>query len=180
LNRNPVETEENLRLVHDGMPERRTGVVFLGLVVATNFIPWMQLTESGLDTAFASPAESALVIAICFLAIAGLFTAWMLGRRLPPGRGPRVRRPRDAGLMLAILAAVTNLGLAAILWERISRGAAPLSHEMRWFVPVWCLFVLPAQIAAAFFKGRASIPFSGASSLSPRTGPGTVPPVSSL
>jgi small-conductance mechanosensitive channel len=177
LNRNPAQTGERARA---DAPERRTGVVFLGLIVATNFIPWMQLAEGGLvDTSLASPTESALVIATCLLAAAGLAVAWLLGRRLPPGRGPRVDRPRDAGLILAILAAAANLVLAAVLGGRLSR-AAPFSHELRWFGPVWCLLVVPIEIAAAYCKGRASIPFSGAPRLSGRTGPGTVPPLSSL
>jgi hypothetical protein len=140
----------------------------------------MQLAEGGSDTSFASPGESALVVATCLLAAVSLAVAWLLGRRLPPGRGPRIERPRDAGLLFAILTAAINLALAAILRGRVSRAAAPFSHELRWFGPVWCLLVVPGGIAAAFCKGRASIPFSAASSLSGRTGPRTGPPLSSL
>jgi hypothetical protein len=154
-------------------PERRTGVVFLGLIVATNFIPWMQLAEGGSDTSFASPRESALAIAICLLANAGLVVVWLLGRRLPQGWGPRIERPRDMGLILAILAAVANLVLAGVLR---GRAAAPFAQELRWFGPVWGLLVVPVQLAAAYCKGRASIPFP----LSSRTGPGTGPHLSSL
>jgi hypothetical protein len=161
-------------------PERRTGVVFLGLIVATNFIPWMQLAEGGTDTSFASPAESALVIATCLLAAAGLVVAWLLGRRLPSGWGPRVARPRDAGLILAIVAAVANLVLAGVVRGRVSGAASPFSRELRWLGPVWGLLVVPVEIAAAYCKGRASIPFSGLPPLSRRTGPQAAPPLSSL
>jgi protein-S-isoprenylcysteine O-methyltransferase Ste14 len=140
----------------------------------------MQLTDGGPDNLLASPTEAALGIATCLLASAGLVTAWLLGRRLPQGWGPRVRRPRDAGLMLALLVAGSNLFLAAVLRGRVSRGAVPWSHELRWFGPVWCLLVVPAQLAAAYCKGRASIPFPGVSRLSRSTGPGTGPPLSSL
>lgn len=166
--------------MRDDRPERRTGVVFLGLIVATNFIPWMQLTEGGSDTSLASTTESAFVLATCLLAAAGVVTSWLLGRRLPEGWGPRVRRPRDTGLLLVILVAAANLALAAVLRGRVARAAVPFSHELRWFGPVWFLLVVPAQFAAAYCKGRASLPFRGALRLSGSTGPGTGEPMSSL
>jgi hypothetical protein len=139
------------------METRRTGLAFLSLIVATNFVPWMQLAEASIDSSQPpSPAESSLVIASCLLA-AGLVTAaWLCGRRLPVTPGRSALDPRDAGLLLAVLAALANLALAAILHRRA--GGSSFGGELKWFGPVWYGVVLPTEIGAAFFKGRASIP----------------------
>jgi hypothetical protein len=158
LNRELDEAEKEPGAAGNGMQERRTGVVFLSLVVATTFIPWMQLVEGGADASFISPTESGLVIATCFLSVGGLIAAWLAGRRLPPETGPRVNRPRDAGLVLAILAAAANLLLAAVLRGRMSGAHGSFAQELQWFGPVWFLLVVPVQIAAGYCKGRASIP----------------------
>jgi hypothetical protein len=68
--------------------------------------------------------------------------------------------------LFAVLTAAANLALAAVLRGHLSRSAAPFSLELRWFGPVWGLLVVPLEIAAGFYKGRASIPFSRASRLS--------------
>lgn len=158
MNRELAQAEKKPGGADNGMQERRTGVVFLSLVVSTSFIPWMQLAEGGAETSFISPTESGLVIATCFLSVGVLIAAWLLGRRLPPEAGPRVNRPRDAGLVLAILAAAANLLLAAVLRGRMSGAHGSFAQELRWFGPVWFLLVVPVQIAAGYCKGRASIP----------------------
>ena len=136
--------------------ERRTGVAFLSLILATNFVPWIQLAERATDST--TPGESVLVIASCFLAAGLVITAWLLGRRLPPGRGPHIASPRDAGLALAVLAVCLNLTLAAVIHWRTTGGSVSLHDELRWFGVVWYALALPAQMAAGFCKGRASIP----------------------
>lgn len=139
--------------------ERRTGVAFLSLILATNFVPWIQLAERATDAAQApSPGESTLVIASCFLAAGLVIASWLLGRRLPAGRGPRVANPRDAGLAFALLVVGLNLTLAAIIHWRTTGGSVSFHDELRWFGVVWCALVLPAEVAAGFCKGRASIP----------------------
>lgn len=139
--------------------ERRTGVAFLSLILATNFVPWIQLAERATYPVQApSPGESTLVIASCFLAAGLVIASWLLGRRLPLDRGPRVANPRDAGLALAVLAVGLNLALAAIIHWRTTGASVSLRDELKWFGVVWYALVLPAQIAAAFCKGRASIP----------------------
>lgn len=139
--------------------ERRTGVAFLSLVLATNFVPWIQLAERATDATRAlSAAESALVTASCLFATGLVISAWLLGRRLPEGRGPRVPRLRDAGLALAVLAVGLNLTLAAVIHWRTAGGTASFHDEMKWFGFIWCALVLPAQAAAGFCKGRASVP----------------------
>jgi hypothetical protein len=135
---------------------RRTGLAFLCLIVATNFMPWMQLAEAGIDSTLPpSPSESSLVVLSCLLAVALVIALWILGRRLPAK--PRlIAKARDTGLLLAVLTAGANLALAAIVHRRAFGSS--FTGELRWFGPVWFGLVLPTELAAAFFKGRASIP----------------------
>ena len=137
---------------------RRTGVVFLSLIVATNFVPWLQLAQVGIDSSFQPPpAESALVIASCFIASVLVTAAWLFGRRSPATAGRRTVDARDAGLLLALLAAGANLALAAIVHRRAPGHS--FGGELRWFGVLWYGLVLPTGMAAGFYKGRASIPF---------------------
>ena len=139
--------------------ERRTGVAFMSLILATNLVPWIQLAERATDST--TPGESVLVIASCLLAAGLVIAAWLLGRRLPAGRGPHIANPRDAGLALALLVAALNLTLAAIIHWRTTGGSVSLHDELAWFGVVWYALVLPAQAAAGFCKGRASISIPG-------------------
>ena len=138
--------------------ERRTGVVFLCLIVATNFVPWMQLAGRVLDPSMPDPAsESVAVIASCLLAGMVVIAGWFLGRRLPAGRGPRIPEPRDVGLALAAGVSALNLILAGLL-HRIAADPAALTAAWKWFPIVWYGLAVPLQAAAAFCKGRASNP----------------------
>jgi len=146
--------------------ERRTGVAFLSLVIATNFVPWIQLAERATDsTQSPPPGETVLAIASCFLAASVVIAAWLLGRRLPPGRGPHVARPRNAGLALAVLVASLNLTFAAVIHWRTAGASVSFHEELKWFGVVWFALVLPAQAAAGYCKGRASIRMPGNAAL---------------
>ena len=135
---------------------RRTGVAFLCLIVATNFVPWMQLSEAGFDvTRPPSASETSLVLAGCLLAVVLVIASWLIGRRVPADFG-QIARARDTGLLLALLSVGANLALATVL-RRTAFGRS-FSGELKWFAPVWFGLVLPTELAAGFFKGRASIP----------------------
>lgn len=149
VNRNNEESSPKLET-------RRTGAVFLSLIVATNFVAWMQLVERGIDSAMSpSPAEGALAIASCFLAAGMVLGVWLLARRVP-AEGAQIARARDTGLLLALLAAAANLALAAVIHMRAP--SASFGGILKWFAVIWYGLILPTQLAAAFFKGRASIP----------------------
>jgi hypothetical protein len=135
---------------------RRTGLVFLCLIVTTNFVPWMRLAEAGIDSTLPlSAGESALAILSCLLAAVLVIGVWLLGRRLPVTPGWLTAKARDLGLALALATAGANLALAAIVQGRL---VGTFAGQLRWFGPVWYGLVLPAGLMAAFFKGRASIP----------------------
>jgi hypothetical protein len=139
---------------------RRTGVAFLSLVMATNCVPWMELVTGRSATADLTGGPSGFIVAVvtCFLAALLVIVAWLSGRRRSVPPNPRIARPRDAGLVFAILASALNLALAgAIRWlgenESISFQA-----EFVLFAGTWYLLSLPLQLFAGFYKGRASIP----------------------
>src|SRR6185369_3665292 len=135
---------------------RRTGVVFLSLIVATNFVPWMQLVERGIaSTVSLSQSQSTLVIASCLAASLLVVATWLVGRRVSASF-EQIARARDPGLLLELLAAGANLGLAAIVHGRAP--GASFGSMLTWFSLAWYGLILPTGLAAAFFKGRASIP----------------------
>ncbi len=136
---------------------RRTGAIFLGLVIATNFLPWMELLEGETATAeFVSAVDYWTPFVACFLAAVLVFVAWMAGRRSPVPANPRVLRPRLAGLRLVILSAGLNLILVGIIWWLGAMRSSNPAGELKTFAVVWCLLVLPTQILAAFLSGRSS------------------------
>ena len=144
---------------------RRTGVAFLCLIVATNFVPWMQLAETGFDlTRAPSASETSIVLLGCLLAVVLVIASWLLGRRVPADSG-LIAKARDTGLLLALLSVGANLALATVL-HRTAFGSS-FAAELKWFAPVWFGLVLPAELAAGFFKGRASIAAPGHLSLAP-------------
>jgi hypothetical protein len=140
--------------------ERRTGVVVLSLVLATNGAAWVQFAatfELMPDEPGGLVAAFSLAAGACLLAMAAVIAAWLSARRLPVPPDPRIRRPRDLALGLAIGAAAANLLLAGLVsWLEVSRSVD--LRILAWsFGLVWLLAVLPTQTLAAFFTGRASI-----------------------
>jgi len=134
---------------------RRTGVVFLALVVATNFVPWMEILARKLEMAESSVRpEAALAFGTCLLAAPLVFAAWLFGRR---SDGPsRIARPRLLGLQFAILAAGLNLALTGLIALLPADPDVGFQLGFWTFTPIWFLLVLPIQVVAAFCKGRAS------------------------
>lgn len=136
---------------------RRSGAALLGLLVASNFVPWAELLTTWTAAEdLATRAEIVGGLGSCLLGAAAVFAAWLFGRRGQAAAPPRVLRPRRAGLRLAILAILVNLGLAAAL---VAGGRNPRLSAATLgglFFAIWYFGVLPAQLAAAFFQGRAS------------------------
>jgi len=140
--------------------ERRTGVVVLSLVLATNGAAWVQFAatfEVMADEPGGLVAAFSLAAGACLLAMTAVIAAWLSARRLPVPPTPRIRRPRDLALGLAIGAAAANLVLAGLVyWLGVIRSVD--LQVLAWsFGAVWLLAVLPTQTLAAFCKGRASI-----------------------
>lgn len=139
---------------------RRTGVAFLSLAVLTSCIPWMELVGGqSMTSELVLPGESRVAFGTCFLAGLLVIVAWFSGRRRPVPANPRIARPRDLGLQLAVISSVLNLALAGVIRWLGPRQSLELPAELWLFAVVWYLLILPMQVLAAFCKGRASKPF---------------------
>lgn len=148
---------------------RRTGVAFLSLVMATNCVPWMELVAGRSATAdlVIGPSDFITAVVTCFLAALLVIVTWVSGRRLPVPSSPRIARPRDVGLILAILASALNIALAgAIRWLGMKESIG-FEKEFILFAGTWYLLILPIELFAGFYKGRASIPVPKPSPVSP-------------
>jgi hypothetical protein len=135
--------------------DRRTGVVFLSLIAATNVIPWMELLLGETRTAEElAPSEIRVAIGTSLVALIFLLGAWFSGRRnAVPGKA-LIREPRRAGLQLSLAAAGGNLVLAAVIkWLGARHAAYPA--ELPIFAAAWYLVILPTELIAAFSLGRA-------------------------
>jgi len=149
--------------------QRRTGAVVLGLVLATNGATWVQFAatfEAMADEPADLLAALSLAVGACLLATTAMIATWLSARRLSVPPAPRIRRPRDLALGLAIGAAAANLLLAGLVhWLGVIRSVD--LQVLAWsFGAVWLLAVLPTQTLAAFCKGRASIVTAGVVSVS--------------
>ncbi len=140
---------------------RRTGVAFLSLVAATNCVPWMKLVTAGqtvTEEMSGVPAEFGAAIGSCFLGVLVIIVAWLAGRRTWIPSAPPIARPRDVGLVLAIVASALNLALgAAIQWVEAGR-LMDVRAEAWTVAALWYLVLLPTQALAGFCKGQASVP----------------------
>lgn len=133
----------------------RTGAAVLALVVASNFVPWLELLAGGMGD-LATPAPMIGGIGSCLIAAGGVFAAWLIGRRRRAAAPARILRPRRAALQLAILAVSVNLGLAGTLLALGRDPRLSAVSQALVFCAIWYFGVLPAELAAAFFQGRAS------------------------
>ena len=136
--------------------DRRTGVIFLSLVAATNVIPWMELLLGQTATAeLLAPSEIRVAIGTCFLALLLLLGAWFSGRRNPVPEKTWIREPRRAGLLYSIAAAAGNLILAGAVQWLGKRHTLEFPAELPIFACAWYLMILPTSLVAGFSLGRA-------------------------
>jgi len=142
---------------------RRTGAAVLGLLVATNLVPWLGLLAGEMA---ASDALALWELAVAFgayvVSAALLLAAWLLGRLRGAAAGTRIARPRLLGLKLAILAGALNLLLAAVVLLLGPGASVDPGVRLRLFAVVWISLVLPVELLAAYCKGHASAPAAAA------------------
>jgi hypothetical protein len=136
--------------------DRRTGIVLLSLVAATNVIPWMELLLGQTATAeLLAPSKISIAIGTCFLALVLLLGSWFSGRRNPVPENAWIKEPRRAGWRFSIAAAAGNLILGGAMQWLGKRRALELPAELPIFAGAWYLLILPASLVAGFSLGRA-------------------------
>lgn len=138
---------------------QRTGWVILVLMVATNFMAWMEPLVSvtgGIEAI--GPMQLRTSLGACLIASALVTAAWLTGRhsssRLPLALSP----PRPLGFRIALGAAAVNLVFgvaAAALGPYASVGAVRLSLAIQ---AAWFVFLLPTEVVSAYLTGRGTVP----------------------
>lgn len=137
---------------------QRTGWVILVLMVATNFMAWMEplVSVRGGIEAIGS-MQLRMSLGACLVAAALVTATWLTGRhsssRLPAAFSP----PRILGFRIALGAAAVNilLGLAvAMLGPYASRGAVRMSLAIE---AAWFVLILPAEVISAYLTGRGTV-----------------------
>lgn len=136
--------------------ERRTGVIFLVLIAATNVVVWLEpVARARIAGQLAAASEIRVGLASCLLAAILALIAWAFGRRESAVERRRSLSFRLLGLRLSLTSAILNLGVigAVLLFAPTSTGA---SSELFEVAVVWYLVSLPVQFAAAYSMGRGS------------------------
>jgi hypothetical protein len=131
--------------------------VILVLMVATNFVAWMEpLVSLTAGVEEIVPMQLRLSLGACITAAALVTATWLAGRHSFGPLPPALARPRLTGFRIALSAAAANilLGIAAAV-----RGApTPIDAQRLALVigAAWFLFVLPAEVVSAYLTGRAT------------------------
>jgi hypothetical protein len=137
---------------------QRTGWVILVLMVASNFMAWMEPIVSvtaGVDAV--APMQLKLSIGACILAAALVTATWLTGRYSSSSLPRFLRPPRLLGFRLALAASAVNIsfGIAvATLSPYGSVGAWRISVAIQ---AAWFVFVLPAEVVSAYLTGRGTV-----------------------
>lgn len=137
---------------------QRTGWVILVLMVASNFMAWMEPLVSVTAAMEAIGAmQLRLSLGACVLAAALVTTTWLTGRHSSSQLPRSFPQPRLLGFRLALAAAAVNIlfGIAiAALGPYGSVGAYRISLAVQ---AAWLLFVLPAEVLSAYLTGRGTV-----------------------
>jgi hypothetical protein len=135
--------------------ERRTGVIFLVLIAATNVIVWMEpVARARVSGDVAASSEIRVGLASCFLAACLALAAWSFGRRYPSAEPPG-SKARLQGLRFSLLSAILNLAFVGVILILAPALTGPIS-ELPMIAAAWYLILLPVQVAAAYWMGRGS------------------------
>jgi hypothetical protein len=137
---------------------QRTGWVILVLMVATNFMTWMEpLVRVTADLDSLAPNQLQISLGACLLAAALVTATWLTGRHSSSPLPRALGRPRLVGFRIALLCAAVNIlfGIVAVkMGTDVSIGARRLALVVE---SVWFLAVLPAQVFSAYLTGRGTV-----------------------
>jgi hypothetical protein len=137
--------------------DRRTGVIFLVLVAATNVVVWMEpVARARVTGEPAASSEIRVALGTCFFAVGLSLVGWVLGRRPSPAERLSVSKARRLGLRLSLLSAALNLVLVGTSLRLAGPPYLGPISDLSLLSIAWCLISLPVQLAAAYFMGRGS------------------------
>ena len=131
----------------------RTGWVILVLMVATNFLPWMEpLVRETLSPDLVTAARLRLSMGACLLGGALVAMTWLAGRH-SNSRLPRaLSRPRLKGFQLALACAGANIALGIVVAKLGEMGSLDVFVGSIWFIAI-----LPAEVLSSYLTGRGSV-----------------------
>lgn len=151
---------------------QRTGWVILVLMVATNFLPWMEpLVRETLSSELVDAPRLRLSMGACLLGGALVAMTWLAGRHANSPLPRLFARPRLTGFRLALACAAVNILCGLIVAKfATSAGSGPWSLDVI-VGTVWFVAVLPGEVLSSYLTGRGSVrrPASdpGAAAMSP-------------
>jgi hypothetical protein len=137
---------------------QRTGWVILVLMVATNFLPWMEpLVRETLASELVDAPKLRLSMGACLLGAALVAMTWLAGRHATSPLPRLLSRPRLTGFKLALGCAAVNI-VCGLLVAKFSASASSGLWSLDVVVgTVWFLVVLPGEVLSSYLTGRGSV-----------------------
>jgi hypothetical protein len=137
---------------------QRTGWVILVLMVATNFLPWMEpLVRETLASELVDAPRLRLSMGACLLGAALVAMTWLAGRHATSPLPRLLSRPRWTGFRLALGCAAVNI-LCGFIVAKFAASASPGLWSLDVVVgTVWFVAVLPGEVLSSYLTGRGSV-----------------------
>lgn len=136
-----------------GKQPQRTGWVILVLMVATNFLPWMEpLVRETLSPDLVTAQKLRLSMGACLLGGALVAMTWLAGRHSSTVLPRALSKPRLKGFQLALACAGANIALGIVVAKLGASGNLDLLVGGTWFVAI-----LPAEVLSSYLTGRGSV-----------------------
>lgn len=136
---------------------QRTGWVILVLMVATNFLPWMEpLVRETLSPDLVAAPRLRLSMGACLLGGALVAMTWLAGRHANSPLPRALSRPRLTGFRLALGCAAVNIVCGFVVARFAAATAAgPWSLDVV-VGTLWFVAVLPGEVLSSYLTGRGS------------------------
>lgn len=137
---------------------QRTGWVILVLMVATNFLPWMEpLVRATHSADLVAAPRLRLSMGACLLGGALVAMTWLAGRHASSPLPRPLSRPRLTGFRLALGCAAVNI-LCGFVVAKFAGAPAPGRWTLDVVVgTVWFVAVLPGEVLSSYLTGRGSV-----------------------
>lgn len=137
---------------------QRTGWVILVLMVATNFLPWMEpLVRETLSSDLVDAPKLRLSMGACLLGAALVAMTWLAGRHATSPLPRLLSRPRLTGFKLALGCAVVNIVCGLVVAKFAAAASSGLWSLDVVVGTVWFVVVLPGEVLSSYLTGRGSV-----------------------